>query len=341
MVIGLAEAREPLQTPRERPGSRAGNGMTDGQRKRVEISQQMRSLLISARRIAVENDAQALVILAEVPFDFAAIKQYLRKVRLIVASDKLEVQKAAKEDEIDLVPLLHEPQTRQLQLSQALLEAIADDLLQPGDRIVAIYPVYERSVIDSISLVSLSEHLAKLTARDLRRLETTVPLETLRLVVDLAVEIGREGREGKSVGTLFVVGNHRKVMQMSHEQVHDPFRGYNKKERMIRNPRVRESIKEIAQLDGAFVISSDGIVCGAGRNIDAPAEGLTLSKGLGSRHWAAAAISKAAHCIAIAVSESTGTVRIFQNGHVVLRIEPMDRAMKWYDVETEPPVAAD
>ncbi len=127
----------------------------------------------------------------------------------------------------------------------------------------------------------------------MRRLETTVPLDTLRLVVDLAVEIGRDGREGKPVGSLFVVGNHRKVMQMSHEQVHDPFRGYNKKERMIRNPRVRESIKEIAQLDGAFVISADGIVCGAGRNIDAPAEGLTLSKGLGSRHWAAAAISKA------------------------------------------------
>ncbi len=148
----------------------------DVQRKRIEISQQMRSLLISARRIAVENDAQALVILAEVPFDFAAIRQYLRKVRLIVASDKPDVQKAAKEDEIDLVPLVHEPQTRQLQLSQALLEAIADDLLKPGDRIVAIYPVYERSVIDSISLVSLSEHLAKLTARDLRRLETTVPL---------------------------------------------------------------------------------------------------------------------------------------------------------------------
>ncbi len=110
---------------------------------------------------------------------------------------------------------------------------------------------------------------------------------------------------------------------------------------MIRNPRVRESIKEIAQLDGAFIVSADGIVCAAGRNIDAPAEGLTLSKGLGSRHWAAAAISKAARCIAIAVSESTGTVRIFQNGHVVLRIEPMDRAMKWFDVDTEPPAGPD
>ena len=64
------------------------------------------------------------------------IKKYLRKVRLVVASDKPDVQRAAIEDEIDLVPVLHEPETRQSQLSQALLEAIADDLLQSGDRIV-------------------------------------------------------------------------------------------------------------------------------------------------------------------------------------------------------------
>src|ERR1700685_1283427 len=99
----------------------------DVQRKRVEISQQLRSLLISARRIAVENDAQALVILAEVPFDFAAIRQYLRKVRLTAAPERPDVKRAAREDKIDLVPLIHEPQTRKLQLSQALLEAIADD----------------------------------------------------------------------------------------------------------------------------------------------------------------------------------------------------------------------
>ncbi|MGE3313735.1 MAG: DNA integrity scanning protein DisA nucleotide-binding domain protein [Planctomycetaceae bacterium] len=311
------------------------------QSKRVEISAQMRSLLIAARRIAVENDAEALVILAELPYDFGAIKRYLRKVRLIVASDKPDVQRAAREDDTDLVPLLHEPQTRQLQLSQALLEAIADDLLKSGDRIVALYAVFERVSVDTISLVNLAEHLAKLTARDLRRLETEVPLETLRIVVDLAVEIGREGREGKPVGALFVVGHHRKVLALSHEQVHDPFRGYPQKERMIRNPRVRESIKEIAQLDGAFIISADGVVQAAGRNLDAPAKGITLSKGLGSRHWAAAAISKAAGAIAIAVSQSTGTVRIFQNGVVVLRIEPMDSAMKWYDIDVEPPQPMD
>jgi len=305
--------------------------------KREEITPQLRNLLIAARRFAVENDADALLILAELPYDFNAIRKYLQKVRLVVATDKPDVQRAAIDDEVALVPLLHEPSTRQVQLSQALLEAIADDLFKTGDRIVALYPGFERSTLDSMTVIHLSEHLAKLTARDLRRLETQVPLETLRSVVDLAIEIGSEGREGKPVGTLFVVGNHRKVISLSHEQVHDPFRGYGRKECSIRSPRVRESIKELAQIDGAFIVSADGIVHAAGRYLDAPADGLTLSKGLGARHWAAAAISSRTKAIAIAVSESTGTVRLFQGGFVVLRIEPMGRGMKWSDVDTEPP----
>ncbi len=310
--------------------------------KRVELSLKTACLLAMARRVAIENEAVAVVLLAEVPYDFNEIKKSLKKVRLVVASDKPDVQRAATDDEVDLVPLLQEPQTRQLQLSQALLEAIADELLKTGDKIVALYAGFEREIIDSLSVINLAEHLAKLTSRDLQRLETQVPLGTLRRVVDIAVEIGREGREGKPVGALFVVGNHRKVISLSHEAVHDSFRGYGRNEREIRNPRVRESIKEISQIDGAFIVTSDGVVQASGRIIDAPPDQtLTLSKGLGARHWAAAAISKATGAIAIVVSESTGTVRIFQDGVVVLRIEPMDRPMTWHDVETEPPDKSD
>lgn len=302
--------------------------------KRSPLSDPMRGLLRAARKVAQDDEAEAILLLADVPFNFKTIKKELDGVRLIVASEKPDVQRAVQEDDVDLVPLLHEPQTRQKQLSQAILESIADDLFPSGSRVVCLYSLFERDTIDSISTVNLAEQLSKLTGRDLRRLETTVPLETLRTVVDLAVEIGRDGREGRPVGTLFVVGNHRTVMKMSHEQVHDPFRGYNRQERMIRNPRVQESVKELAQIDGAFVISSDGVVMGAGRHLDAPAENLTLSKGLGSRHWSAAAMSKRAKAIAIAVSESTGTVRIFQDGYVVLRIEPLERGMKWSHLES-------
>lgn len=57
----------------------------------------------------------------------------------------------------------------------------------------------EGAAVDTITAFSLTEKLGRLTARDLRQLKTTVPLDTLKLVVDLAVEIGREGREGKAL----------------------------------------------------------------------------------------------------------------------------------------------
>jgi DNA integrity scanning protein DisA with diadenylate cyclase activity len=305
----------------------------------TKLPEQVTHLLKHAKQLAREMELQACLLLVDRELDFKSVAKALGRVSLIVSSDEEGVLEKAKKAGLTVVPLHNEPETRHLQISQAMLEAIADDLLKAGDRIVAVYSGFERDNLDSVSVINLTEHLARLTSRDLQRLETQVPLEVLRSIVDLAVEIGQEGREGKKVGTLFVVGNHRKALSMSHEQVHDPFKGYGRKERSIRSPKVRESIKEIAQIDGAFIIGSDGIAYAAGRILDAPAEGLTLSKGLGARHWAAAAISKACNCIAIAVSESTGTVRIFQNGRVVLRIEPMDRGMKWSDFETEPPPA--
>ena len=92
---------------------------------------------------------------------------------------------------------------------------------------------------------------------------------------------------------------------------------------------MREQIKDIAQLEGAIIIRRDGVAVAACMYIDVPAEGITLSKGLGTRHWAAAAISHKTKAIAVAVSQSSGTVRIFQDGEVVMHIEPFARPMIW------------
>lgn len=222
-------------------------------------------------------------------------------------------------------------------LSQALLKAIADEMLAPASRVVALYSGFEAHTLDSISVIDLDDHLGRLTVRDLRQLETRVPLDTLQTVVNLALEIGREGREGKPVGTLFVVGDTAKVRKMSHSASFDPVRGYSRKERNLKSARVREGIKEIAQMDGAILVNADGTVEAAAQYLDASAADIALSKGLGARHWAAAAITRATKAVAVAVSESSGTVRIFQNGDVVLRIEPFRRPMKWKDFEYEPP----
>ena len=131
-------------------------------------------------------------------------------------------------------------------------------------------------------------------------------IDVLRAVVDLATEIGREGREGQPVGTILVVGDTRKVLSLSRFQNFNPFRGYTRAERDIRNRDVREQIKEIAKLDGAILIGRDGIAEAACLHLGARADGVTMRKGFGSRHMAAAGISKTTNAIAFAVSQSSG-----------------------------------
>jgi DNA integrity scanning protein DisA with diadenylate cyclase activity len=157
----------------------------------------------------------------------------------------------------------------------------------------------------------------------------------LRLVVDLASEIGREGREGKPVGTIIVVGDTRKVLSMSQPINFNPFRGYSKEERDLRDRRVREQIKDIAQLDGALLVDREGIAIAACVHLNVPAEGVSVSKGFGSRHRAAAAISRKTNAVAVCVSQSSGTVRLFQDGEVVLHVEPLARPHIWQPFRLE------
>lgn len=290
-----------------------------------------------AARLATAVEADALLALVDGPTDWAGLRQAAQGHRVLVVGEVPDDLAGATE--AGLVSLLLEMPDAGVyeRLQQALLEAVADDHLAAGSRVVAVYSGFETGSVDSVSLIDLGEHLQRLTSRDLRQLETRVPLDTLKLVVDLALEIGREGREGKPVGTLFVVGDSRKVLAMSHPTGFDPVRGYSRQERHLDDPRVREGIKEIAQMDGAIVVSPEGVVEAAARYLDAPASGITLSKGLGARHWAAASISRATKAVAVAVSETSGTVRIFQNGEVMLRIEPFRRPLKWRDFEYEPP----
>jgi DNA integrity scanning protein DisA with diadenylate cyclase activity len=258
-------------------------------------------------------------------------------MKIVVAADDPEDLTGATESGLLALPLDLSDAPVIERLTQALLRGVAREILTPGDGVVVIYSGFEADTLDSISFIRLDEHLGRLTARDLRQLETSVPLETLKTVVDLAVEIGREGREGKAVGTMFVVGDTRRVLSHCQPAGFDPVKGYARSERNLHDPRVREAIKEIATLDGAFIVSAEGIVEKAAQLVDAPYANLTLSKGLGSRHWAGAAISKVTNSIAVVVSQSSGTVRIFQSGDVMLRIEPFRQAMKWKDFEYERP----
>jgi hypothetical protein len=256
------------------------------------LAKQTISFLQAARQLVQSLPADAVLVLAEKGVDWDELVRQLDGSRLLVAAADPEL-KQDLQARTDLTVLDLDPGPTPIQefISLALLEAVRTDKLRQSADVVVLYNGIEggeekQELLDSLSLVHLGEHLERLTAKDLRQLDTQVPLETLRAVVDLALEIGREGREGHPVGTMFVVGDTRKVLSMCHAMNYNPFRGYSHRERDIRDRNVREQIKDIAQLEGAIIIRRDGVAVAAAVRIDAPDKGITLSKGLGTRHAA-------------------------------------------------------
>lgn len=311
----------------------------------MSLPSQTVALLQAARDLVKGLPADAVLVLPEMPLDWEEVGRLLGGCRLFVASENPSLTRPLVEHpDWTVIELDPEPHPTQERMNEALLKAVTDELLMPGAHVVALYNGIATiedapEPVDSLSVIHLGEHLERMTSQDLRVLGNSVPIDVLRAVVDLATEIGREGREGQPIGTILVVGDTRKVLAMSRFQNFNPFRGYTRAERDIRSRDVREQIKEIAKLDGAIVIGRDGIAEAACLHLGARADGVTLRKGFGSRHMAAAGISKHTNAIAFAVSQSSGSARVFQKGEEVLHIEPLARPHVWqpFKLETHEP----
>ena len=151
--------------------------------------------------------------------------------------------------------------------------------------------------------------------------ERGVTHHVLRSVIELAIEVAREGREGRKIGTMFVVGDEDNVMRFSRPLILDPLKGHDPEVKKVDDSNMRETIKELTQLDGAFVISDSGVVISATRYLDAHGANIDLPLGLGSRHLAAASITMNTDAVAVVVSESS-VVRVLDDGKIIAEIIP-------------------
>lgn len=162
---------------------------------------------------------------------------------------------------------------------------------------------------------------AKELLKDICTEERNVNLQTLREVILLSIELGREGREGKKIGTMFVVSDSDETLKRSRPLILDPLEKHPPEKKRINDENLRETVKELSQLDGAFIVSDEGVVISACRYINASGKGIQLPLGLGSRHIAAAFISQRTNAVAVVLSESS-IVRVFDDGKIIAEIIP-------------------
>jgi len=208
--------------------------------------------------------------------------------------------------------------TRINKIKIALVICISSGILKKDENVVALTGM---SNIDTSIFVNISKEKELLSYKGDIKLEESVKPEVFEKILSIALELANQGREGKAVGTIFVLGDSEKVIENTKQMIFNPFKGYKPEERNILLVNLKDTLKEYSLLDGCIIIDSDGVIQAAGAYISTSANIEDIPKGLGTRHIAAASITAVSNAISITVSESTGDVMIFKNGNIITRIE--------------------
>ena len=292
-----------------------------GATKRKGIKAVNRLMLEHACLIADKIGADTILVVSDLLEDWEFFKGFKGRYKVIFATQDEETYEEASKalDNVLMVPKV--ALTRMGQVKMGVIMSLAANLVGSDEKIVCLSGLPKLKTLDSLVVLDISREFELLTSEDVSAVSSGVNPEVFEGVLNLAVELASEGREGKPIGTTFVLGDQERVLQISRQLIINPFKGYPESERNILDRRLRETIKEFSMMDGAFIIREDGVIVSAGRHLAAALDTEKMPMGLGSRHAAAAGITEATDALAIVISQSTGDVRIFKNGSIFMEIE--------------------
>jgi diadenylate cyclase len=280
-----------------------------------------REFLRGAMTLMSRSEVDRLLYVSDHPLTANEIRgrPVKRKLVYAVTSDGLANQLKAKKYTTVVIPPYD--YTRVEKIKVAVVAAQSAGLLKDGDTVLALSGPGDDKVMDTLVKVTIgSEDPEEKIRVDTLGLPTEFSSQVVESLIHTCMEIGAEGYEGHAVGTIVVIGDSTAVMEKSRQLILNPFQGISEAERNALDPPIREAVKTFSALDGAFIIREDGVVLAAGRYLLTMSREVKLPMGLGARHSAAASISAESKAVAITVSQTTGTVRVFREGECVLEL---------------------
>jgi DNA integrity scanning protein DisA with diadenylate cyclase activity len=225
-------------------------------------------------------------------------------------------------DRVEVIPAT--PMTRMSLARVGLFLTVLKQHVGLEESVLCLSGIGGSGQLDTLLITSPCREFTWLRQPDLQQLQGVTATREFAQILDIALRFAAQGREGKPIGTIFVLGVLGQVSPFLRQLILNPFEGHSPESRNIHNPGFLETLREFAAMDGAFVVNHKGEVEFGGTYIDAPATEARLREGLGARHAAAAAITAATPAVAVVVSESSGDVTVFHKGQAILELEKPD-----------------
>jgi DNA integrity scanning protein DisA with diadenylate cyclase activity len=288
-----------------------------------------REFVKAALSLAARPEVDRLVYICDTPLATSDLRgrPIKRKLVYAVTSEPLAHQLAARRFSAVVIPPYGYSRVEKVRV--ALVACQSDGLVKDGDIVLAVTG-HDRS-LDTLVRVRMGadDEEDRVQVNSLA-LPEEFSSQVVEQIIHVALEIGAQGYEGHPVGTIFVVGDTARVMEQSRQINLNPFQRMPEAERNVMDPTITEALKSFAVLDGAFVLGEEGVVHAAGRYLQsslASSEEVRLPMGLGARHRAAAAVTVRNRAIAVTVSQTTGTVRVFREGEIALELRQTARRL--------------
>lgn len=268
---------------------------------------------IAAAKIAKEIGANVIVSIEALP-DIEHEEDKELQVRVLIFKKVKEnlykkVEYKTKLKSMEYGSITH--------VKEIIMEAIIKNHIDKGEKVVCI----EDSKLGFgykgvIFIFDIDETFFKISRH---KLSEKIGSEIIESVLDIAREIAHEGREGKKIGTAFIIGDPSELARYMKQLIINPFLGLEEKPK-ITDPKIKETMKEFAQLDGVFLINNEGDILSAGTYINIDHSDINLPHGFGTKHRACCALTNLTDSLAITVSESGGRIRVIKNGKIILKV---------------------
>jgi DNA integrity scanning protein DisA with diadenylate cyclase activity len=173
--------------------------------------------------------------------------------------------------------------------------------------------------LNGLSITSTVKKLAWLTDDHLEDFAQIDNPQTLVMLINLAMRFAKEGREGRPIGTCFILADLKEVSKYTWQLILNPCSGYPHHIRNIFREEFFETMRELSALDGAFLVNPSGEVRAAAVYMATPESFSLAEPGLGARHNSAIALTTHTNAITVVLSESSGTITVYGKGKKLLQ----------------------
>ena len=291
-----------------------------------EIGKFNREFLRAALTLAAKSDVDHFLYICDEPIhpDDLRGRRCRRKLIYAVTAEAIAEGLLARKFNALVIPAYDYSRIERIKV--ALVSALSQGAFKEGDLVLCMTGKVGHSV-DTLMQTKIGGSLDDRLAIEGVKLGEHFNSQVIDALIQLTLQIGQEGFEGHPIGTIITIGDHTSVMEKSRQLTLNPFQALSEAERNVLDPKIREAIKNFSVLDGAFVVREDGVVLSAGRYLSANHENVKIPLGLGARHAAAACITSEAKCVALVVSQTSGAVRLFKDGNIVLELHQAARRM--------------